>query len=151
MKILKMALATGALTISMNAFAHDEGHGPKITDSGKYGGLVGPVVDAKDAKKGTKAALVYKAEMVKGSDDTIRVYLYDESMKPLDLAQVEKTATGVLGAKVKGKYQTLKFELKQEGNSYVGKAPKAPAKPFNLDFQFKEKSRELLTAFDNLD
>ncbi len=151
MKILKMTLAIGALAVSFKSFAHDEGHGPKVTDSGKYGGLVGPVVDAKDAKLGTKATLVYKAEMVKGSDDTVRVYLYDSAMKPLDLAQVEKIATGVLGAKVKGKYKTIKFELKQEGNSYVGKAPKASAKPFNLDFQFKEKNRELLTAFDNLD
>jgi hypothetical protein len=149
---MKLFLALCSLVLAGPiTFAHDEGHGPKLTDSGKYGGLVAPVVDLKDAKKGTKAELIYKAELVRSSDGTVRAYLYDKELKPLDLAKIEKTAKGILGGKVKGKYQTEKFDLKLEGNSFTGKMPKTSAKPYNLDFHFTEPGRTLLTAFDNLD
>lgn len=144
-------LALALALFAVNGYAHDEGHGPKLTDSGKYGGLVRPVVDMKEVKKGTKASLVYKAELVRSSSGKVRVYLYDTEMKPLDLNSIDSDATGILGAKVKGKYKTQNFKLKREENHFIGNAPKAPSKPFNYDFHFKEGSRKLLTAFDRLD
>ncbi|HEX4925187.1 MAG TPA: hypothetical protein VFV50_13930 [Bdellovibrionales bacterium] len=147
----KILAAIVAIGLASGASAHDEGHGPKLTDSGKYGGIVSGVINLKDAKKGAKAELVYKAELVRSPEGKVRVYLYDKEMKPLELAKIEPAAKGILGAKVKGKYKTDKFDLKLEGNTFIGDAPKAPAKPYNLDFQFKEPDRELLTAFDNLD
>jgi hypothetical protein len=147
-KLLSAAIIFG---IALSTYAHDEGHGPKLADTGKYGGIVSGVINLKDAKKGAKADLIYKAELVRTPEGKVRVYLYDKEMKPLDLAKVDKAAKGILGGKVKGKYKADKFDLKLEGNSFVGDAPKSQAKPYNLDFQFKEPERELLTAFDNLD
>ena len=133
------------------ALAHEEGHGPKITDSGKQGGIVSPVVDAKDASKGEKAALVYKSELVRSEDGTVRIYLYDSAMNAIDVTQLSPEAKGILSFKKKKKWTHATFVLKQAEGAYVGKAPKAEAKPFNIDVKIKEGSRELLTAFDNLD
>src|SRR5688572_28141500 len=119
---MKYLVLSALIIFGMNQYslAHDEGHGPKLSDSGKYGGLVSGVVDLKDAKKGAQADLLYKAELVRSPEGKVRVYLYDKEMKPLDLAQVEKVAKGIFGAKVKGKYKTEKFDLKLEGNSFIG-------------------------------
>lgn len=146
----KMIIAL-ALVISGTAFAHDEGHGPKLADTGKYGGLVSGVVLKADAKKGASAALVHKAELVRSADGTVRVYLYDQKMAPLDLKGFEGKGTASLGAKVKGKYKESAFALELKENSFVGKMPKPEGKPYNIDVTVKENGRELLTAFDNLD
>jgi hypothetical protein len=151
MKFQSTIIFLSLLLFGPKTYAHGEGHGPQLTDSGKYGGLVSPLVDTKDAKKGSKAALVYKAELVRSTDGTVRIYLYDTGMNPLDLSNIHKKAEGILSAKVKGKFKEIKFDLSLEGNAFVGKAPISPSKPFNLDFHFKEKNRNLLTAFENLD
>ncbi len=139
------------LMTSGSALSHDEGHGPKLTDSGKYGGLVAPIIDLKDLKKGPHADVVYKAELVLSGDGKVRLYLYDASMKPLDLAKFANGAKGVLETKTKGKYKTVDFTMSLEGKAFVGQSPKPASKPFNLDFHIKEGERALLTAFDNLD
>jgi hypothetical protein len=131
--------------------AHDEGHGPKVTDAGKQGGVVAPVVEAKDVSKGAKAKLVYKSELTRADDGTVRVFLYDEQMNPLDLGKFADSAKGVLEAKKGKKWTKTPFALKKEEGAFVGKAPKATKKPYNIDVVVNEGGKELLTAFDNLD
>lgn len=140
-----------ALMLSSVAAAHDEGHGPKLSDTGKYGGLISGVVLKADPKKGASAALVHKAELVRSADGTVRVYLYNDKMAPLDLKGFDAKGSASLGARVKGKFTETTFSLEQKENAFVGKMPKPGAKPYNIDVTLKEGSRELLTAFDNLD
>jgi hypothetical protein len=139
------------LCMGVEVFAHDEGHGPKLTDSPKQGGVIAPVVPKKEASKGSKATLVYKAELVRSDDGTIRLYLYDKQMNALDLAKFDKSANGILVLTKKKKTTTTKFPLTLDGDNFTGKAPAASSKPFNIDVHLKEGKTELLTAFDNLD
>lgn len=137
------------LTLTLNAFAHDEGHGPKLTDAPKQGGILTSVVLAKDASKGPKAEMIYKAEIVRSSEGKVSVYFYDKSMKPIQgLAQV---ASGSLESGKKGKVTYQKFELKFVTDHFEGQSPKPQRKPYNIDITVKEGERELLAAFDNLD
>lgn len=151
MKSIKFILIGCCLIFSSISWAHDEGHGPKLADTGNYGGLVTAVVDNKGAGLGAKAPLIYKAELSRSEDRTVRVYLYDKSMKTLGLEAFDKSAQAVLIANKKGKEVTLPFELKLEGKVFIGKAPEAPAKPYNIDIRYKLKDKTLLSAFDNLD
>ena len=57
MKKMIMALVMCASGLVL---AHDEGHGPKLSDTGKFGGIVSAVVLKADAKKGAKVALIFK-------------------------------------------------------------------------------------------
>jgi len=143
--MLTLALA------STGALAHDEGHGPKVTDAGKQGGVLAPVIDAKDVKKGAHADLVYKAELVRSEDGTVRVYFYDKEMKALDLSKLDQAGNGFVEFKKGKKWTKTPFALKQEDGAFIAKAPKAGAKPFNIDVHVKEGSRGLMAAFDNLD
>lgn len=142
--MLSALLATGV------AFAHDEGHGPKLSDTGKYGGLVSAVVKKADAAKGAHADLVYKAELSR-ADGSVRVYIYDKDMKPVDLAAFEPKASAEMAAKIKGKWKSSTFALERQGNAFHGKMPKVEGKPFNIDVTLKSSGTELLSAFDNLD
>ncbi len=152
MKIVA-AVLMGALVFVPAAplAAHDGGHGPKLTDQAKQGGVVSPVIDKKDIKLGAKAAVVYKAELVRSDDGTVRVYLYDKDMVPLDLNIFDATAKGAVEMKKKKKWTTVPFELKKEAGFFTGMAPKSPTKPFNIDITYTEKGKQLLSAFDNLD
>lgn len=148
---MKKIVLAGILALSMNAFAHDEGHGPKLADTGKFGGLVSAVVAKAEAKKGAKAAMIHKAELVRSSDGTVRIYLYDGEMKQLDLAGFEAKGKALVGSKVKGKWKEAHFDIEKKENSYVGKMPKPESKPYSIDVNFNAGGKELLTAFDNLD
>ena len=148
MKYLGILLAA---SLSLPAFAHDEGHGPKLTEGGKMGGVMTAVVLAKDAKLGDKAPLVYKAELTRADDGTVRVYFYDKEMKPLNLASLPKTAKAALQAKKLKKWTSTPFVLEKGVDGYEGKAPKSGSKPFNIDVTVMEGKRELLAAFDGLD
>ncbi len=148
MKYLSVLLAA---SLSLPAFAHDEGHGPKVVDAGKMGGVLTAVVLAKDAKFGPKAALVYKAELTRTDDGTVRIYFYDKDMKPLDIASLPKTAKAALQAKKNKKWTSTPFILAKTADGYEGKAPKPASKPFNIDVTLTEGKRELLAAFDGLD
>ena len=140
-----------ALIGAIPAFAHDEGHGPKLTDAAKQGGVVSPVIEAREASKGAKAAVVHKAELVRSEDGTVRVYFYDQGMNPLDLSKFSKEAKGVLEFKKSKKWVKAQFVLKQEENAFIAIAPKSESKPFNIDIHVQESGKELLAAFDNLD
>ena len=146
-----MGSLTLASLISMQAMAHDGGHGPKIADTGKYGGLVSAVVSKADAPKGASAPLVHKAELVRAADGTVRVYLYDAGMAPLDLKTFDPKASATLAVKVKGKWKDTSFPLEVKEKAFVGKMPKPEGKPYNIDVTIKEAGKELLSAFDNLD
>lgn len=148
MKYLGVLLAA---SLSLPAFAHDEGHGPRLTDGGKMGGVMTAVVLAKDARLGAMAPLVYKAELTRADDGTVRVYFYDKEMKPLDLSGLPKTAKASLEAKKRKKWTSTPFVLEKGVDGYEGKVPKPAGKPFNIDVTIKEGKRELLAAFDGLD
>ncbi len=141
------------LLLSTMAFAHDEGHGPKISDSPKQGGVVSGVIESKDASKGAQATLVHKGELARSDDGTVRLYLYDKQMSPLDVTGFSQEAKGVVEFKKKKtkKWTKVPFTLKLEEGVFVGKAPQAESKPFNIDVKVNDGKRELLTAFDNLD
>lgn len=137
--LLVLLLATGAL-------AHDEGHGPKLLDAPPKGGVLAPVIDMKDRDK-----VLYKAELVRSEEGVVRVYIYDNDLKPLDAARFAKTAKGDVEIKRKGKFHKTPFTLTREDGVFVGKAPKPAKKPFNIDVHLKEGKRSLFCAFDNLD
>jgi hypothetical protein len=139
------------LTLSFNLFAHDEGHGPKLTDTPKQGGILTSVVLAKDASKGPAAELIYKSEIVRSSDGKVSVYFYDKSMNPLKPDTLAAIATGNLESGKKGKVTYQKFDLKFVTDHFEGQSPKPQKKPYNIDIKVKEGDRELLAAFDNLD
>lgn len=148
----KQLLITAALLcFGMTSQAHDEGHGPKLADTGKYGGLVSAVVAKSEASKGTKAVLVYKAELVRSADGNVSVYFYDAEMKPVDIKKLDAKGSATLAAKVKGKWNSTNFDLTAKEKSFEGKMPKPEGKPYNIDVTVKENGKELLTAFDNLD
>lgn len=150
---MKQQILTAALLVftGFAAQAHDEGHGPKLADTGKYGGLVSAVVAKADASKGTKATLVYKAELVRSADGNVSVYFYDADMKPLDIKKLDAKGSATLAAKVKGKWKTTNFDLAAKEKSFEGKMPKPEGKPYDIDVTVKENGKELLSAFDNLD
>lgn len=142
---------TATMFVAVAALGHDEGHGPKLSDTGKFGGIVSPVVKKAEAKLGPKAALVHKAELVRSADGTVRIYLYDQAMKPLDLKSFDKAGSASLASKVKGKWKSTDFALEQKDGNFSGKMPKAESKPYNIDVTLKDGGTELLSAFDNLD
>ncbi len=148
---MKNLITTLLIALSCVAYAHDEGHGPKLADTGKYGGLVSAVVAKADAKLGAKAPLVHKAELVRAADGTVRIYLYDTTMKPLDLKEFDVKASATLAALVKKKYKDTDFKLELKDNAFIGKMPKPAGKPYNIDITVKQNGKELLSAFDNLD
>jgi hypothetical protein len=148
---LAVALLLAAQGLPNPGHAHDEGHGPKLTDAGRQGGVVSPVVLASDARLGARAALVYKAELVRSDDGTVRVYLYDAAMKPLDASRFGPAAEALIQFKKGRKWESTKLELKLEDGAFVGTAAKPRAKPYNIDIHLSEGGRKLLSAFDNLD
>lgn len=153
MKARHLAALIGLISLATPTFvsAHDEGHGPKLTDTGQFGGVVTAVVEAKDATLGAKAPLLHKAELVRSEDGTVRVYFYDTTMKPLSPTDFDKTGTASLIAVKAGKETVTDFPLALEGSAFVGKAPAAASKPYNIDVKVKAKGKDLLAAFDNLD
>ena len=139
------------MCLSFTAFAHDEGHGPKLTDAPKQGGMVASVVLAKEANKGPKAELIYKAEITRSTDGTVKVYFYDKNMAPLKSGTLASKAKALLITEKKGKISTQPFELTFIDDHFQGKSPKPARRPYNIDIKVMDGQRELLVAFDNLD
>lgn len=139
------------LALSLSAFAHDEGHGPKLKDVGRKGGRVTSVVLAKDATKGAAAELVYKGEIVRSKDGTVKIYFYDKDMTPLKLDNFTKSAKAILISGKEGKETTKDFDLKYVVDHFEGITPKPIPKRYNIDVKVSEGDKELLAAFDNLD
>lgn len=148
---MKQIIFLMVLVATLTSSAHDDGHGPKATDSGKFGGLVASVVLKKEDVLGAKAKLVYKSELVRSADGTTRMYLYDEKMNLLNTKDIKPQATASVSSKIKGKWTSQQFALDLKDGVFIGKMPKPQSKPYNVDIVFSDKSNELLTAFDNLD
>lgn len=141
-----------SLLFSLSSFAHDEGHGPKLTDSPRQGGVLTSVIMAKEAGIGTKAKMVYKSELTRTSDGTVRLYIYDDKMNPVDLKRFAPIAKAVLISQVKkGTYDKAAFDLNIGEGYFFGKSPVPKKKPYSIDVVLKEGDKTLLTAFDNLD
>ena len=142
---------TLVMAFSLSAFSHDEGHGPKITDAPKQGGVVAPVILAKEASLGTKAQMKYKAEIARTQDGIVRVYFYDQAMNILKAGVLAPKARAYLISGKKGKIKEQKFEMVWTEDHFQAKSPKPTRKPYNIDVIIIEGSTELLVAFDNLD
>lgn len=155
MKTLKFLVLFLSVPVAIQA--HDGGHGPKLTDVGKHGGVVTAVVAAEDRKLGPKAKLIYKAELLRMADRTIRFFIYDKNMNPLDMGKFDASAKGLIETEKKKKVKEQPFKLSLNPKCaakkacFMGKTPKPARKPFNIDIRFKEKGTELLAAFDSLD
>lgn len=145
-------LITLSLLFSLNSFAHDEGHGPKLTDSPRQGGVLTSVIMAKEANIGTKAKMVYKSELTRTTDGTVRLYIYDEKMNAVDLKRFAPVAKATLISRIKkGAYDKVVFDLNVNEGYFSGKSPTPKKKPYSIDVVLKEGDNTLLTAFDNLD
>ena len=151
MKKMKIILASTLLAWAIPVLAHDEGHGPKLNDTGNYGGILTAVVESKHAPLGAKAPLVYKAELTRSEDGTVRVYVYDAAMKPLSQDMLPKTAQAFLITSQADKEVKTPFFLSLGEANFIGKAPTPASKPFSIDVSFKTKDKDLLAGFDNLD
>lgn len=148
----KSTMGLMVLAAIMNvALAHDGGHGPKLTDSPRYGGAVAPVILAKDSSLGRNAKLLYKAELTRAQDGTVRVYFYDINMRPMSLAAFAAKGVGKLEQKKNKQWAVTELALTKEKDTYTGSMPKQIRKPFNIDVFVKSADKELLAAFDNLD
>ena len=153
---MKKLMLIGLALLTGLSIAHDEGHGPKLSDSPKQGGKVAPVIAAEEAPKGLKASLIYKSELVRSEDDLIKVYLYDKDMNPLPAAQLSqfvKAAMGTVEHVKKGKIaKTSKFSLELKNGVFEGNLGEKPkTQTFNIDVKMKDGEKELLAAFDGLE
>ena len=149
MKFLPISLMLSIT--SFTAHAHDEGHGPKLSDVAHYGGLLAPVIDKKDMDKGHHATVLYKAELVRSADATVRVYFFTKQMKLLDTKKLAPEGMAYLETKTDGSYKQQGFALKLTGKSYLGIAPMTTSKPYNIDVHLQIEGRSVMVAFDNLD
>jgi hypothetical protein len=134
-----------------NAWAHDDGHGPKLGDQPKFGGAVTAVINHKEVEAGRDAKLLYKAELTKNSSGMVRVYFYDKNMKPVELEAFTDAEGQLLYKDRKTRKGASKsFDLEKKGNHFEGKMPLKPMPPFNIDVTVKKGDRKLFMAFDNL-
>lgn len=133
------------------AFAHDEGHGPKLGDQPKFGGKVVAVINKNEVSKGTKATMLYKAELTKNNQNVVRVYLYDKSMKPMTVDGFG-SGEGELQFKDRKtrKWISHEFKFEKKDGFYEGKLSAKPRRPFNIDVTLKQKDKKLFMAFDSL-
>lgn len=158
-------LASTLLLLSTTGFAHDGGHGPKVTDIGKHGGKITAVIAKKDQELGPKAKLHYKAELVrvKGTDGKpgFRFYIYDKDMKPLPTDKLSPKASGILaywnrvpGKKLdKDKDGVIKnFEMDLKKRYYLGmKLPSATVKKVYIDVFFRNGDQEYMAAYSGVE
>lgn len=106
------------------------------SSGGKHGGVVAD-------------AAPYKMELARAKD-TVRLYLYDQNMKPVNLKAFAKKANAQLTAQHKGKTKEMTFPLDLKGKHFQGPLPSAPAKPYTIRVQLTENGKELTATFENL-
>lgn len=129
------------------SFAHDGGHGPKVSNNGKYGGKVAAVILASEESKSHKAKLQFKAEAtVEGK--TIRIYLYDKKMNKISLKDFQASKKK---AKVLGLFSDDEYSLKKGKRSFEGTLPKGTTTPFSTDVFVKKGGVEYFVSFSNVE
>lgn len=147
---MKLFLAFLLSSFMLSAFAHDGGHGPALKDESQYGGKVAAIIDSKEVNLGTKAKMLFKGELVHNKKSKeVKVYLYDQKMKPLDLKMFENKIEAVQIED--GKEKKFNLKLDKSGKFFVGKRPKNKRVPFNIDIRLKKEKVTLFGAFDGLD
>jgi hypothetical protein len=139
------------LSLNFMVLAHEGGHGPVIKDAPKQGGIVAPVVLAKDAKLGEKALMKHKAEIVRTQDGLVRIYFYDKAMIPMKAGALAAKASAMIVTHKKGKFTEQKFDLVWKDDHFEALLPRPARKPYNIDVHVMEGTQELLVAFDKLD
>lgn len=133
---LKIFIITGDKMKSISVLFLLWGFSALAAGGAKHGGVVTEVAP-------------YKAELTR-SRDSVRLYLYDQNMKPINLKGFEKKANAQLTAQHKGKAKEMTFPLDMKGKSFQGPLPSAPAKPYTIRVQLKENGKELTAVFENL-
>ena len=148
---MKRLMLLPLLLSSVFALAHEGGHEPRFEEMTRESGPMAPVILASEAALGPKAALVYKAELVRSEDGGVTIFLYDSAQKPLKLADLSAKAKATVQTVKKGKTTKAPFELTlRSESSYVGMAPKAARKPYTIEVTFSEGKRKLSSVFENL-
>ncbi len=143
-----------ALCLSLNAFAHDEGHGPAVKEGGLYGGILASVMKEADLKGNhhAKATVHYKAELIRAQDGTLTLYFLTPDMKKHDLTGFENEVTVKMEVKKGGKYTYVgEFKLTKKDHLFSGKLPAVRTRPFNLDMFPVVNKEKLFIGFSNLD
>ena len=148
---MKKLLACLLVLTSTLSIAHDEGHGPALTDDSMRGGKVAAIISAIDVAKGRKAKMLYKGELVHDSRDlTTKLYLYETNMKAInDLSGFSDEVKAVQIER--GKEESFTLKKDKSGNFYVGSRPKNKRVPFNIDVRVSKGDKALFGAFDRLD
>lgn len=151
MKQFIIALAFMSGLISPFVDAHDEGHGPKLSDLPKFGGTITAVISKDEIQKGPQAQALYKAELTKNNQNVVRIYLYDMSMKPL---QIENFGDTLGELKFKNpktkKWVSHEFKFSKKEGFFKGLLPTSPRRPFSIDVFTQSNGRDLFMAFDHL-
>ena len=159
MKTLSLGAALSLFT-SLTVFAHEGGHHPTVTDSGRYGGLVTAITekpshhdhhDHHDHDHTDETTSKFKAELVRSTDHTVHLYIYTETMTPADPKSLgnEVKSSLVQGASKKTKKEG--FSLKFDGKSYKGSSPAVVHKPYSMEFTILINGKENQATFSNLD
>lgn len=147
MKLLSTILLLFTLS---HSYAH-ENHG-EVSEGGKFGGVMSPIVDHSQAGLGTKAKTLYKAELVRAESGKLSLYVFDEKMNVQDLAIFDQDVEAKLEVKKKGKFIYFgTFKLSKHGNHFMGQLPKVEHKPFNIDLTVMKGKQKLFVGFANLD
>ncbi len=134
-----------AFIFGISAWAHEGHHGHHVQLAGKYGGVLAEVHDKSHH-------LAYRAELVRAEDRTVRVYLYSaEHMELVPVNHFEKTVAAALIVKQAGEENKTAFTLTAEKKNFKGQAPKPSRKPFDIELTIKEKGKDLVVRFKNLD
>jgi hypothetical protein len=148
---MKSFLVIALTVLSLSAFSHEGGHG-ELAEGGRFGGVTSPVVDNAEAGTGTKAKVLYKAELVRAESGKLSLYIFDDKMNLVDLKAFGKEIEAKLEVKKKGKFTYVgTFKLTQHGNHFMGQLPKIDYKPFNIDLFIMKEKKKLFVGFSNLD
>lgn len=139
-----------SLLLSLNVLAHDEGHGPKLIETGNYGGIVAALIEEKSIGN-TEAEIKFKGEIVINKKYEVRFYIYDKNMKQQRLKDFPQSIQADVEIKIAGKFQRTRFELSKKGNNYYAKMPKPAKKPYNVDVYIEHQGQKLFVGFSNLD
>ena len=140
--------------LSLNAFAHDGGHGPAVKDGGLYGGILASVMKTSDMKghHHDNAPIQYKAELIRAQDGTLTLYFHDKDMKKNSLADFSTDIMVKMEVKKGGKYVYVgEFKMIKKDHLYKGKLPAVRTRPFNLDVFPVVKNEKFFVGFSNLD
>jgi len=158
--VLVTAFATTRL------LAHEGGHHPAVTDGGHYGGLVTELTAKHEAHDHDsdhnhkhvhshshehESKSKFKAELVRATDRTVHLYIYNDAMNPLDPKNLGNEVKATLAQGSGKKTKREMFSLKFNGKSYMGVSPTIIQKPYAMEFMVPIEGQEQQASFTNLD